>query len=755
VSALQQLVREGEHAHSVQLYGADEQRLTVTVGNYIAEGLRRDEGVLVIAEPAHSAAFLGQLQLVGVDAGRAIQRRQLLFLDAETTLNSFMTGGRPDRTRFERAIGDAERSVWSGADGGHGNEAKRAYGEMVGVLWRRGEVSAAIELEELWNEYLRTARLQLFCGYPIDIFAEEFQSRDVEKLLLAHTHVLPTGVDGDLERAVKRAIEDFAPADSAPDAAPLALDGGARLFIPNAEKRILSLKARPPHHTHEVLVRARRYYDTEKRFRALIENSSDAVILTDPDGEVQYASPSAARVLGYAPEEMSRCNCFDLIHPEDRERAVQGVAEALASPRRPVQFEARARGNAGGWRWVESTVTDLSDEPAVGGIVWNSRDVTERKAAEQALRESQLRLARRERHLQALLDSMPECVKVLGGNGEVLEMNAAGLRMLEADGPEQVLGKCVYPVIDEADRAAFQALNESVFNGGAGGSLEFSITGFKGARRTFETHVVPLRDDADRVIGALSGTRDVTERNAAEAALRRANDGLEQFAYAAAHDLQEPIRNAILYTQMLADRYRDKLDQQAEEFMTITVEGAHRMEALVQDLLAYTRSLDTPDDTDNDKEPAAADANEVAAEVLANLRTAIGAAGAEVVCGDLPSLPLYRVHLVQLLQNLIGNALKYRSENPPRIQVSAVERPDEFVVTVRDNGIGISPDHRERIFGVFKRLHNRSIPGNGIGLAICRRIISHYEGRIWVESQPGQGSAFMFALPRQRPLPSR
>jgi light-regulated signal transduction histidine kinase (bacteriophytochrome) len=289
-------------------------------------------------------------------------------------------------------------------------------------------------------------------------------------------------------------------------------------------------------------------------------------------------------------------------------------------------------------------------------------------------------------------------------------------------------------------------LNEGVFDGGTGGSLEYSVTGFKGSRRIFESHVVPLRDEADRVIGALSGTRDVTERHAAEAALRRANDGLEQFAYAAAHDLQEPIRNVILYTQMLAERYRDKLDEQAGEFMTITVEGALRMQALVQDLLAYTRSLDKPDE-----KPPGVDASEVVTGVLANLRTAIDAAGAEVACSHLPILPVYRVHLVQLLQNLVGNALKYRSKNSPRIEISAVERPDEFVVIVRDNGIGIAPDHQERIFGVFKRLHNRSIPGNGIGLAICRRIISHYEGRIWVESQLGQGSAFMFTLPRQRP----
>ncbi|HEY1755444.1 MAG TPA: PAS domain S-box protein [Bryobacteraceae bacterium] len=732
---------QGRQEHSVQLYGADERSLTLNVGKYIMDGLQRGESVVVIAEPSHTAAFASQLQLLGADPCRAVRQQQLRFFDAETMLSAFMVDGQPHRTLFQRAVGNTLGGTRDVAD----SAGKRAYGEMVGLLWKRGEIAAAIALEELWNEYLRRERLQLFCGYPIDIFGEDFQSPAVEKLLLAHTHVVPTGADGDLERAVKRAIQDFPPTGSDPHS-PEALPLPPRLVIPNAERTILSLKASHPGRRQEVLIRARGYYDTEKRFREMIENSSDAVLLMSPRGEVSYASPSTARVLGHAPGEIIEGNYFDLIHPDDRGSAGMGVADALATPRRPVQFEVRVRGSAGGWRWVESTVTDLPEEDSIGGLVWNCRDITARRAAEEALRESQRRLAGRERYLQALLDSIPECVKVLGRNGEVLEMNAAGLRMLEADSAEQVLGNCVYPLIDESDRPAFQALTESVFDGGSGGSLEFSITGFKGARRTFETNVVALRDETDRVIGALSGTRDVTERHAAEAALRRANDGLEQFAYAAAHDLQEPIRNVILYTQMLAERYGDKLDPQADEFMTVTVESAQRMQALVQDLLGYTRSLDKP----NEKQPGT-DAKEVVAAVLANLRTAISSAGAEVVCGRLPVLPIYRVHLVQLLQNLVGNALKYRSCIPPRIEISTVERPDEFVVTVRDNGIGILPDHQERIFGVFKRLHNRSVPGNGIGLAICRRIISHYEGRIWVESQLGQGSAFIFTLPRRRP----
>lgn len=733
------------HLHTIQLYGADERLLTVNVARYIAEGLQLDEAVLVIASPDHTAAFVRQLPLAGIHPDRAVKEQQLTFLDAKRMLDSFMVDGRPDKQLFRNALGSAVRAMRAAQPGA----GKRAYGEMAGTLWARDEFAAAIELEELWNEFVPPLGLQLFCGYPINVFDAEFGSADVHSILRSHSRVRAIDEDGDLERAVQRAIDDFAPPDSDPHSIQTAAVPDD-VMVPDAEKAILSLRAGRPGHAKDVLSHARHYYQAEKHFRALIENSSDAILLMNPGWEILYASHSTARVLGYAPARIMGTNCLHLVHPADRDNASRTVADALATPRVPLRFEARVRTNVGDWGWVEITVTDLSLDPSVGGIVWNYRDISERKAAEQALRESERRLATRERYLQTLLDSMPDCVKVLGRHGEVLEMNAAGLRMLEADSPQQVIGQCVYPVIDPSNRGAFQALNESVFDGGTGGTLDFSVNGLKGAHRTFETHVVPLRDGADRVIGALSATRDITEREAAVSALRQANESLEQFGYAAAHDLQEPIRNVSLYTELLARRYRGKLDEQASEFMDITVEGARRMQALVSDLLAYTRSLDKPQN-----ELPGTDANGVVAEVLANLRTAIGTTGAEVVCGNLPSLPIYRVHLVQLLQNLVGNALKYRSEDLPHIEISSLERPEEFVITVRDNGIGIPADQTERIFGVFKRLHGRNVAGNGIGLAICQRIISHYEGRIWVESQPGQGSAFMFTLPCRRPLPTQ
>jgi PAS domain S-box-containing protein len=697
----------------------------------------------VVATPNHTVSFIRQLELLDAQPTRAVRQGQLQLLDAERTLNSFMVDGEPDEALFRATVEPALeglRTVWEGA-------GKRAYGEMVGILWAQGRLSTALQLEELWNNLLESMDLQLFCGYPIDIFGAEFQSDAVDKVLRSHTHVWPTDQDGDLERAVHKAIEDFAPGAYVKRLAAEPLLG-PHLVIPKAEKVILELRA--SEQSQDILGRARQYYQTERRFRALIENSSDAILLLNQRGEIQYASSSIARVFGYAPEELIASECLDLVHPDDRERAEEAVAAARLSPHEPIQFEARMRRSVGGWRWVEGTVTDLSADRTVGGLVCNCRDITDRKAAEQALGEGQRRLAAHERYLQTLLESVPECVKVLGRDGEVLEMNAAGLRMLEADDTDQVIGKCVYPLIDERDRAAFQRLNQGVFEGGVGGSLEFSITGFKGTHRVLETNVAPLRDEAGRVIGALSATRDITERKAVEAALRHANEGLEQFAYAAAHDLREPIRNVALFTELLSRRYGDQLDEQANEYMNITVEGARRMQGLVDDLLAFTRSLDQPDG-----DLPQTDGNEVVAEVLANLRTAIESSGANVVHGDLPKLPVYRPHLIQLLQNLIANALKYKSEDPPRIEISALEQRDEFVITVRDNGIGIPPEQRERIFGLFKRLHGREVAGNGMGLAICHRIISHYEGRIWVEPQTGKGSAFKFTLPRRRPNPAQ
>jgi len=224
--------------------------------------------------------------------------------------------------------------------------------------------------------------------------------------------------------------------------------------------------------------------------------------------------------------------------------------------------------------------------------------------------------------------------------------------------------------------------------------------------------------------------------------LARSNAELEQFAYVASHDLQEPLRMVASFTQLLAKRYRDRLDQDAHEFIGYAVDGATRMQRLINDLLAYSR-VGT-----RGKPFQLKDGNDVFRQARDNLTKAIEDSGALIFTDHLPSVKGDEMQLIQLFQNLMANAIKFRGPESPQIQVSAAKNGREWVFTVKDNGIGIAPEHQERIFSIFQRLHQRSeYPGTGIGLAMCKKIVERHGGRIWVESQVGAGSTFYFTIP--------
>lgn len=256
--------------------------------------------------------------------------------------------------------------------------------------------------------------------------------------------------------------------------------------------------------------------------------------------------------------------------------------------------------------------------------------------------------------------------------------------------------------------------------------------------------VLNVLEDLDEEKARLDEANRELRRKTEE--LARSNSELEQFAYVASHDLQEPLRMVSSYTQLLEQRYGDLLDEKARKYVYYAVDGATRMQRLINDLLSYSRVASR-------QQPLGpVDSHSALGEALRNLSPTIEEAHALVVNDELPMVRADRSQLVQLFQNLVGNAVKFRGPESPRVHVSARRDGGEWVFCVRDNGIGIDPRHHDRVFVIFQRLHSREeYAGTGIGLALCRRIAERHGGRIWIESEAGKGAAFFFTLPAEVP----
>jgi light-regulated signal transduction histidine kinase (bacteriophytochrome) len=277
---------------------------------------------------------------------------------------------------------------------------------------------------------------------------------------------------------------------------------------------------------------------------------------------------------------------------------------------------------------------------------------------------------------------------------------------------------------------------------------EYRLRRFDGSYRWFVARGIPVRGQDGKVRQWLGSSTDIDDLKRTEAALRRSNEELGQFAYAAAHDLQEPLRNISNSLGLIQRMHVDRFDRAAGKWIDFSVEGAQRMHDMVKDLLTYARAVDGSERLGNPVNATAA-----VQTALANLTTTINAAEAKIEIGPLPRVWVLEAHLVQIFQNLIANSVKYRQKHvQPEIRISAHHAGGEWRFSVADNGIGFDPQYAGKIFGVFKRLHQRNeYQGNGIGLAICARIVTHYGGRIWAESQTGRGATFHFTLPAQEP----
>jgi PAS domain S-box-containing protein len=372
------------------------------------------------------------------------------------------------------------------------------------------------------------------------------------------------------------------------------------------------------------------------------------------------------------------------------------------------------------------------------------RGLAAREFAELALKETEAKY-------RGLLEAAPDAMVVVDEVGKIVLLNLQATKQFRYRGDELV-GQQVKNIIPEgfserliADgaRSAVEALAQQIGTG-----IELQGRRKDGSDFPIEIMLSPLQSPEGTLVTA--AIRDISVRKRAEqhlvktmAELKRSNDELGHFAYVASHDLQEPLRMVASYTQLLAKRYRGRLDADAHDFIAYAVDGCNRMQQLIRDLLAYSRAG-----------TGGMEFREISSELalqtaLVNLAAAIEESGAVVTHDSLPAVSTDDTQLSQVLQNLIGNAIKYRSAEIPRIHVSAAANGGkERIFSVRDNGIGIDPQYFDRIFVLFQRLHGRAeFAGTGIGLAICKKILERLGGRIWVESQLDKGSTFHFALP--------
>jgi PAS domain S-box-containing protein len=483
---------------------------------------------------------------------------------------------------------------------------------------------------------------------------------------------------------------------------------------------------------------------SEQRWATTLASIGDAVIASDVAGRITFMNAVAEELTGWTLLEASQRpvrEVFRIINEQSRQEVESPVAKVLEM--------GTIVGLANHTILVRKNLTEvpIDDSGApirdrdgqVIGVVLVFRDVTERKKAEEALLNAK-------HEWERTFDHIPDLIAILNTDHHIVRANRAMQQRLGATGSEQGLGLRCFECVHGADNPPSFCPHALTLADGMEHVAEVHEERLGG---DFLVSTTPIFDNRGKMTGTVHVARNITERKRLEKDLlekaedlARSNAELQQFAYVASHDLQEPLRTVTSYLSLLERRYGDRLDEGAKEYIQYAVEGGTRARALIRDLLDYSRL----DSRANPMKPT--NMEEVLNLIRNNLKVQMQDEGGTIVHDPLPTITVDESQITALMQNLISNAIKFHGDESPVVRISCIEREGEWLFSVQDNGIGIDPRYKEQVFQLFKRLHTiDQYPGTGIGLAIAKKIVERHGGRIWLESEIGKGTTFFFTIP--------